>query len=257
MARRIILEVAVDSLEDAAAAERGGADRLELCGSLESHGLTPEADLVRKVRRKSGVPVMAMVRPAAGSFVADREGVAALLWDAVQVLEAGADGIVFGVLDGAGAVDARAVASLVAVAKGRDTVFHRAFDLAPDPFNAVQILIGAGVTRILSAGQSPVCAARSLGVENPTSTSRSGPGALDGGGDSEAERRARLRSLIERAAARIEILPGGGVRAANVQGLLGATGATQVHSSSRVPGRPRVDPDELQRLRAAIDAVCA
>ena len=69
MARKFLLEIAVGSFERAVAAERAGADRLELCVDLEVAGLTPSLDLIRKVRAAVNIPVHVLVRPRAGNFV--------------------------------------------------------------------------------------------------------------------------------------------------------------------------------------------
>ena len=69
MSRKCLLEISVEALESALAAERGGADRIELCGDLSRGGITPGADLVRTTRAKVRIPIFSMVRPRAGNFV--------------------------------------------------------------------------------------------------------------------------------------------------------------------------------------------
>ena len=202
---RITLEIACEGLEDARAAVSGGADRLELCSALDLDGLTPSLGAVLEVRAAVRVPVMAMVRPRAGTFQVSPADLTVMYRDARLLLEAGADGIVFGVLGRDGGIDLGVVREFVGLATGREAVFHRAFDRAPDRDEALEMLIETGVRRVLTSGGAPT--------------------ALEG-----AE---RIRALVARARGRIEILPAGGIREANVRRLLERTGCTQVHLSRR------------------------
>lgn len=199
-----MLEVCVDRLGDAIAAEGGGADRIELCGALELGGLTPSIGLVEEVVASLGLDVVAMVRPRAGGFAYDLQDLRVAYHDAERVLAAGASGIVFGFLDAAGQVDESATREMVSVADGRTTVFHRAFDYARDLPAALQTLIDLGLTRVLTSGRQPT--------------------ALAGA--------ALIRQLVAVAAGRIEILPGGGVVAEHAARLLQLTGCTQLHLSA-------------------------
>lgn len=249
MSHRVLLEVAVDNLGDAIAAAEAGADRLELVSALANHGLTPTAELVREVKSAVSIPVMAMVRPDAGPFVATPKSVALMMRDAEAVLGAGADGIVFGMLTPEHHIDREAVAMLVEAAHGKETCFHRAFDLCTDSEGSLDALVDRGVTRILSAGYDPQATAVLLGLEpQPAETS---PDSIVSA--SLESRLGRLRSYGEQASGRIEILPCGGVRAANARQFLDQTGASQLHSACRVPGGERLSIDEAIKLRRAID----
>lgn len=197
----MIVEIVVQSGEDAVAADRGGAHRLELCAALALGGLTPSLGLLHTVRARTELPIMAMVRPREGGFAYSEAEFDAMEWDIETLLERGADGVVLGILQRDGRIDAGRGKRLVARAQGRPVVCHRAFDATPDPFEALETLIDLGFTRILTGGGKPK--------------------ALDG-----AE---ILRALIERADGRIEILPGGRIRAENVREILAQTGATQIH----------------------------
>jgi copper homeostasis protein len=204
----ILVEVCVGSAADVAVAAAAGADRVELCSAMELGGLTPSLGLVETVLAMCSVPVVVMLRPRAGGFRYDRHEFAAMLRDAERLLEAGAAGIVFGVLDSARRIDVARARELVACAGPRDTVFHRAFDFVPDWRAALEALIDVGCTRVLTSGGAATAIA----------------GA------------ATLREMIEHAARRIEILPGGGVSAANVAELVRLTGCTQVHVGASGPG---------------------
>jgi copper homeostasis protein len=202
---RIVLEIACDGLADALAAASGGADRLELCSALDLDGLTPSLGTVLEAREALRLPLLAMVRPRAGPATYDETELTVMHRDAQLLLEAGVDGIVFGALGPDGRVDAHAVRAFVGLAGDREAVFHRAFDQTPDPAEALETLIEAGVRRVLTSGGAPT--------------------ALEGA--------ARIRSLREQAAGRIEILPAGGIREVNVQAVLERTGCAQVHLSRR------------------------
>ena len=243
----ILLEIVASTAEDCIAAERGGADRIELCAAIGTGGLTPSLGTVIEARKSVRIPVMTMVRPRAGGFCYSPGDFATMRRDAALLLEHGADGIVFGILQSDGSIDTHRCGELVEIANGKQTVFHRAFDVVPDASNALEELIDLGFTRVLTSGQKKT--------------------AMDG--------RELIRSLIAQAATRIEVLPGGGVRALNVRQLVAATGCTQVHLTAfsaridtstsgscvnfgGVPGSPSgsyegVDPELVRRMRETLD----
>jgi copper homeostasis protein len=244
---RVVLEIAVDNAPDAIAAVEAGADRLELVASLDQHGLTPPVELVREVKAAVGpVPIMAMVRSHPGSFEATPRSVAFAMRDAENVLEAGADGIVFGMLTPAGHIDRGAVAMLVETAHGRPTCFHRAFDLCTDPEGSLRALMDRGVTRVLSAGFDVRATAAALGLDHDPA-----PDVVSGA--SLPIRLRRLKSFVEIAGDRLEIVPCGGVRSANAQEFLRGTDLCQLHSACRVNGQTRLSRDEATALRRAAD----
>lgn len=243
MPGKIILEIAVDSLQDAVEAVEAGADRLELVADLKSHGLTPPPALVERVKAAVHVPVVAMVRPDAGPFTADPRLVARLLNQAEDVLAAGADGLVFGALTPQAHADREAVAMLVQAAAGKQTVFHRAFDLTPDPLGTIGTLIDRGVTRVLTSGLDARATAAALAIEDAPA-----PSAV---GASLTIRLRRIRCCVEAAAGRIEIMPGGGVRSGNAAEVLRVTGATQLHASCRIGDA--LSTVEVRALRRAAD----
>jgi copper homeostasis protein len=244
---RVVLEIAVDTVADAIAAVEAGADRLELVANLEQHGLTPAVELVRDVKAAVGaVPVMAMVRSHAGSFEATPRSVAFAMRDAENVLEAGADGIVFGMLTPEGHIDRGAVAMLVETARGKATCFHRAFDLCTDPEGSLRALMDRGVTRVLSAGFDVRATAAALGLDHEPA-----PDVVSGA--SLPIRLRRLHAYAEIAGHRLQIVPCGGVRSGNAAEFLRGTGLRQLHSACRVHGQTRLSRDEATALRRAVD----
>ena len=216
--KMVLVEIVCCTVDDARAAEGGGAGRIELCSALQVGGLTPSLGLLRAVREQTRLPIMAMVRPRPSGFCYAAYDLDVMVRDAALLVENGADGLVFGGLTAAKEIDEAACRLLVSVANGRETVFHRAFDLTPDPFAALETLIACGVTRVLSSGQ---CAT-----------------ALEG-----ADLLQALRAAGE---GRIELLPGGGIRAHNVEEMVVRTGCHAVHLA---PLTPRRDPTAADPIR--------
>lgn len=219
-----LLEVAVSSLEGALVAEAAGADRLELSCALTLGGLTPSLGLLREVRRATRLPLMVLIRPRPGGFCYNESELLLIERDLAIALDNGADGIVLGALD-----DGRQISPhlswLVERAGPREVVFHRAFDEVAMPLVALEQLIDLGVRRVLTSGQQP--------------------SALQGAD--------LLAELIRRAAGRIEILPGAGVRPHNVAELVQRTACTQVHGSFRLPGdEERTDAEGIRATLAQL-----
>lgn len=198
-------EVCAESADDARTAAAGGADRIELCTDLASGGLTPPPATLRAARAAIALPIVAMLRPRAGDFVLRPGELEAVLAQAAQLRDAGADGLVFGAVTPQGRVDAAALRRVVAAAAPLPLVFHRAFDALADQAAALEELIACGCARVLTSGDP-------RGVEHGV---------------------ARLRALVAAAAGRIEVMPGGGVRAYNAAALARATGARALHFSAK------------------------
>ena len=156
------LEVCVDSTASALAAKRGGASRLELCADLIIGGTTPSLALLQQVKAETGLPVRVLLRPRFGDFCYDHYELAQMEQCAAQLVAAGADGIVTGVLTADGALDADALRPLYAAARQAaqqahrpvDCTLHRAFDLCRDPFAALDTARALGLSTILTSGQA-------------------------------------------------------------------------------------------------------
>ena len=195
----MLLEIVAQSVDDALAAEAAGADRLELVSALSLGGLTPSLGTLEETIARCKLPVVAMLRPRSGGFAYSEGEIAAMERDGRRFLAAGARGLAFGILDGNGRP---AEANRRLVALGDESVFHRAFDV---PEDALESVVELGFRRILTSGGSG--------------------NALEG-----VE---RIRSLVDRAAGRIEILPGGGIRAENAAEIVARAGVAQVHLSAQ------------------------
>lgn len=201
----IVLEVCVDSLASAVAAEAGGAHRIELCSALSEGGLTPSLGLLRATRARVKIGVHVMIRPRGGDFVYSDEDFAIMQEDIRLAAQAGANGVVFGLLALSGEVDVERTRELVTLSRPMEVTFHRAFDLASHPLAALEAIIGCGADRVLTSGGE---ATAMLG-------------------------QARIRELVRAAGDRIRVMVGGGVRTENAAQLLLATGACEWHTSLR------------------------
>lgn len=205
----ILLEVCCGSADDVIQAHKAGADRVELNSNLFHGGLTPTVGELLVAKRETGMKIMTMVRPREGGFCYTDAEFATATEDAKQLLANGADGLVFGFLHPDGTLDfarTRILAEL-AQAAGKETVFHRAIDVVPDWRATLDALVDLGITRVLTSGQEPDV---SLGTQT-------------------------VREMIEYAAGRIQILPGAGITARNMDRIIAETGCSQIHLAAHKP----------------------
>ncbi len=202
---RVLLEVCCGSADDVIQAHRAGADRAELNSDLFHGGLTPTLGALAVAKRETDMKIIAMVRPREGGFCYTPAEFDTAVEDAKLLLAHGADGLAFGFLREDGALDrarTRVLAELCREA-GKEAVFHRAIDVVPDWRAALDVLLELGVDRVLTSGQQP---------------------AVPQGADT-------IRRMADYAAGRIEILPGGGINAGNLEWVVARTGCGQVHMS--------------------------
>ncbi|MCB0534122.1 MAG: copper homeostasis protein CutC [Lewinellaceae bacterium] len=200
-----MLEICAANLQSALAAQRAGAQRIELCSALDAGGLTPSAGLIRAVCRQLTIPVNVLIRPREGHFCYTDAELAIMLDDIRFCREAGANGVVIGALTMHSELNLEQMAALVEAAEGLDITCHRAFDFTPDPLAALDTLVALGIPRVLSSGQAA----------------------------SAFEGRFLLKKLVQHAAGRISIMPGAGINAANIAELAKTTGSREFHLSGR------------------------
>ena len=198
------VEVCAFSVESCLNAQKAGATRIELCGGLYEGGTTPSYGLIKRAREATTLQLYVMIRPRGGDFCYDDEEFLVMKNDIEAVKELGADGVVFGLLLPTGEVDETRTAVLVELAKPLNVTFHRAFDVANDPFEALEAVIRTGAVRILTSGQ-----------ENS---------AVDG-----AE---LLAQLVQKAAGRIDLMAGSGVNNTNAVQLV-QTGIQALHLTGK------------------------
>lgn len=216
---RIKLEICTASPEDCVAAEQGGADRVELNCALMLGGLSPSLGCLRESLAAVRLPIICMIRPRAGGFCYSPMDFKVMLRDAESALAEGAAGIAFGILTAAAAVDLERCRQLRKLCGERESVFHRAFDVVPEPLVALEQLADLGITRVMTSGQE---ASAYNGITN-------------------------IRSYIQHAAGRVEILPAGGINRFTLADVVSRTGCNQVHASlsttrkdNSVSARPQV-----------------
>ena len=225
MSERILVEACVDTVASALAAQSGGAGRIELCANLVEGGTTPSAGMIDAVKSRSRLPVFVIVRPRGGGFVYSPAELDVMRRDIDVARRLGGDGFVIGALRGDGRVDAMATRALVDAAAGRPVTFHRAFDLARDPFEALETLVECGVERVLTSG----------GAET----------ALDG-----AE---TIAALVARAGRRLAVMAGGGIRETGVRELVRRSGVREIHvRGTRLRRTPMMLTNPGVRLRKAL-----
>lgn len=201
------VEICTGSYADCMAAFHGGAERVELNSALSVGGLTASVAVLRRVKKETTLKVICMVRPRAGGFCYDEAETKIMMEEARLLLENGADGIAFGFLHADGTVHRERTLQMSELihSSGKEAVFHRAFDVTKDPFQAMEVLLSCKIDRLLTSGQRAK--------------------AMQG---SEL-----IAQLQDRFGDRIEILAGSGVNAQNAGELLAHTGIRQVHSSCK------------------------
>lgn len=198
------IEVVVYSIESALNAQKGGANRIELCASPAEGGTTPSVGVMEIVRQAFTLDIYAMIRPRGGDFVYSAFDYFAMKRDIEMCKRASMDGVVFGILKADGTLDKDRCKKLVEAARPMKVTCHRAFDVTRDPYEALEDCIAIGFNRILTSGRSPSAEA---GIEV-------------------------LKELVKRAAGRISIMPGSGIHENNAAKIVNETGVKEIHFSA-------------------------
>ena len=197
-------ELCAYSVESCIAAAQLGLDRVELCASPAEGGVTPSYAAIERVATVKGIDLSVMIRPRGGDFLYSDEEFQTMLADIAVARKAGATGVVFGILTADGKVDTSRTRALVEAASGLETTFHRAIDMTEDYDAALDAIIDAGCSRVLTSG----------------------------GYDKAADGIEAIARAVSRAAGRIEIMAGSGVGSANAVALA-ATGIDALHFSAK------------------------
>lgn len=198
------------SIEACYTAARLGVDRVEICASPAEGGVTPSMGLIKRACEIPDIETCVMIRPRGGDFLYTDEEFELMKRDINYAREAGATGVVLGILTEDGRVDVERTRLLVEEAQEMDITFHRAIDMTRDYLQAVEDVISTGCTRILTSG----------GYNK----------AIDGA--------ANIGRAVAVAVGRIEIMAGSGVTATNAL-QLAMTGVDALHFSAKkmMPGR--------------------
>ena len=202
---QILIEVCVDSVASASAAVRGGAGRIELCGSLIEGGITPSAGLIETTRAAVSVDLHVLIRPRGGDFCYEADEFETMRRDIKMAQQLGANGVVFGILDINGNVDVARTRQLAEEARPLSVTFHRAFDMTADLFRSLDDVCTLGVDRVLTSGAEAGC--------------------LQGVGT--------IRELVAKAGNRAIIMPGSGIKPENARSLVDSTGVKEIHVGLR------------------------
>ena len=194
-------EICINSPESAAAAQKGGADRVELCANLLEGGTTPSIGAVQTARDAIDIGLHVIIRPRGGDFLFNDFEVDTMKRDIEAMKKIGIDGIVIGSLTQDAEIDIPQTEALMDIARPLSVTFHRAFDMCHDPLAALETLIDLGVNRLLTSGQE----------------------------ESVIEGMDLIKELNEKAGDRLIIMPGGGITPRNLNKLVEYTGVKEVH----------------------------
>ena len=209
MPETVLVEVCVDSVASAMAAERGGAQRIELCSDLLEGGVTPSVGLLGVVRSKLSIAVHPIIRPRPGDFCYSEAEFESMVRDVEIAKSEGADGVVLGILEQEGNVDVARTRQLVELARPLSVTFHRAFDMSADLLRALEDVCATGADRLLTSGGEQECL---QGVDT-------------------------VARLVPAANGRIRIMAGGRIGIDNAPTIVEKTGVTEIHVGLATPVR--------------------
>jgi copper homeostasis protein len=223
------LEIACFSLEDALRAAELSAHRIEFCEDYNTGGITPNLSDFKILREQfPNIPIHVMVRPRAGNFVHSHSEIQLMQQQITSFNDLGADGFVFGILNEQNQINRSACQQLISIANGKPCVFHRAFDLLPNAFTALEELIELGFSGVLSSG-SPTTAIAGLDT---------------------------LKSLHLQSQNRFQIVAGGGIRANNIAPLIDSD-LQWFHSAAWDKEQQLLDEQELVEILKKIQQLAA
>lgn len=201
-----IIEICANSAQSCVEAEAGGAARVELCAGIPEGGTTPSCGEIRTAQAlTTHLKIHVIIRPRGGDFLYTAPEWQAMLYDIELAKQLGIAGVVFGCLTADGDIDVPRMQQLKQAAGSLSVTCHRAFDVCRDPFLALEQLVDLGFDRILTSGQQPD-AVQGIPL---------------------------LADLVQKAADRIVIMPGCGVREDNIARIEHETGAREFHTSAR------------------------
>ncbi|WP_028455032.1 copper homeostasis protein CutC [Chitinilyticum litopenaei] len=207
MTEQVQLEICAGSVTSCLAAQEGGAQRVEFCDNLLEGGTTPSYGQIAVARDRLWITLNVIVRPRGGDFLYSDLEFEVMERDVLACKKLGVDGVVIGILTADGDVDVPRCRRLVELAAPMQVTFHRAFDVARKPQQALEDIIAIGCNRLLTSGQAAT--------------------ALAGA--------ALLRELQQQAGERLAVMAGAGVRASNIAELARLSGCREFHSSARGP----------------------
>ena len=200
----MILEICANSVASATLAQQAGAHRLELCTELHVGGVTPSYGMLKEIRKAIRIPVFVLIRPRSGNFSYSEAEFNTMKHNIELCKSLGFNGIVSGVLKADNTIDVERTKALINLAEGLEFTFHRAFDIVPNPKQAIQTLAEIGVDRVLTSGQAQT-AEKGLKM---------------------------LTALKNQTNGKLKILPGSGINSSNIALF---KGFKEVHTSASKP----------------------
>ena len=221
------VEICANSVQSAINAEKGGADRIELCQNLNEGGTTPSYAAIKYCAENLSLKTMVLIRPRPGDFCYNEAEIAEIERTILRCKALGVHAVVIGFLTPDGKVDFELTRRMVQLAAPMEVTFHRAFDEAQqDPIEALQAIMEAGCHRLLTSGQAPTA----------------------------PQGAAVIKRLVDHTAS-LKILAGSGVTPDNVRQLIAATGVTEVHGSCKTTlpdGTLQTDATQVRRLISVV-----
>ena len=226
---RYILEACVDSVESAVAAQKGGADRLELCANLVIGGTTPSLELYRRVREVTNLPVHVLIRPRFGDFLYTQEEYGIMCRQIRDFTAEGADAVVIGSLCADGSLNEEQMMGMMDAAAGKPVTLHRAFDVCRDPWEALDAAKALGVHTILTSGQEANCYDGRALIGELARKAGSGRDTVAYAGKDGAK-----TASADFSSGTVQIMAGGGVCAEVIETLMETTSVCAFHMSGKV-----------------------
>ena len=219
------LEICIDSCFGIDAAVEGGADRIELCSSLEYGGLTPSLDVL-KLASECGIPSRSMIRPRKGDFVYSSEDLKQMQSDIDMVQSFNIEGVVFGATLPNGSLDQDLLEELIFYSKNLKKTLHRAVDTMHKTIESVQVGIELGFDTLLSSGGEKT--------------------ALEG--------LPVLSDMQLLASGKIEVMPGSGINSVTAKKILNIHHFDWIHSSCSIQKNDDryTDVESIKNLKNAI-----
>ena len=219
---KLIVECCANSIQSAKNGEKGEANRIELCRSLESGGLTPSYDNILLAKSLMKIPIFVLIRPRKGNFIYSDTEFKQIISDIKFCKEIGCSGVVIGSLNKDGSINQLQSTEMTSTARPMEVTFHRAFDESKDIENDLETIINCGADRLLTSGKKENI---DNGIEN-------------------------LKTIIKLAKNRIKIIAASGVSYRNIEKLY-KIGIKEFHLSGKIKNKDGKTETSAELIRLA------